>query len=96
MGFIRKKEYTIENLGITIPEAYAKIERLLIDNDGNAHATFNIHQSRENTNNKIPLERKTFSVIIDKTLPIYSQVYISAKNEIFSDWEDDIVTDSEE
>ena len=90
MGFIRKN-YEVKDLGITIPSAYAKISNIHIDIEGKAYATFEVQQSREDVAKKQSLEIVSFSKEIDKTQPIYSQLYIAAKEELFSDWEDDIV-----
>lgn len=91
MGFIKKNNYDISELGITLPTAYAKIGHVSIDEQGTARAIFNIQQSREDVINKNPLERITVSLSIDKTQPIYSQLYLAAKETKFTDWEDDIV-----
>ena len=94
MGLMKKQEYEVKSLGITIPTVYAKIGHLLIDENGRARATFNIHQSRENTINNRPLDRISVSTVIDKTQPIYSQLYIAAKEGVFADWIDDIVEET--
>lgn len=93
MGFISKKNYEIKDLGVVLPTAYAMIDHISIDKNGKAHATFSIQQSREDVINKNPLERINVTVDIDKTQPIYSQVYIAAKESKFADWEDNIVED---
>lgn len=91
MGFIKKNNYNVNKLGIELPTAYAKIAYITIDASGNAHATFNIQQTREDVINKNPLERVNITALVDKTQPIYSQLYVVAKETKFVDWEDDIV-----
>ncbi len=44
---LKKTNYTIEEMGITIPTAYAQITNLFIDLSGEAHARFSIQQTRE-------------------------------------------------
>lgn len=90
MGFIRK-DYEIKDLGIIIPTAYAKISNVHIDSQGNAYASFEIQQSRNDIAIKNSLENIYLFKLIDKTQPIYAQLYIAAKEEFFADWEDDIV-----
>ena len=94
MGLFKKQEYQVKELGITIPEVYAKIGHLTIDEDGKARAVFNIHNNRENTMSKRPLDIVMITTNIDKTKPIYSQVYIAAKETTFVDWEDDIIEET--
>lgn len=90
MGF-KTRNYEVAELGITLPTAYAQIETLTTDINGDVCASFAIQQNREGITTKAILERKTFMGKIDKTKPIYEQLYIAAKPELFSDWEDDIV-----
>ena len=91
MGFIKKGEYTVKDLGIAVPNAYAKIGHVSINEAGFAHATFNIQQNREDAIQKNPLERISITATIDKTQPIYAQLYVIAKESEFADWEDDII-----
>lgn len=90
MGFIRK-DYEVKDIGITIPSAYAKITNINIGEDGVVYSMFDIQQTREDIGVKDSLETISFKTPIDKTQPIYAQVYIAAKEELFKDWEDDIV-----
>lgn len=91
MGLKLTTGYEIKNMGITIPEAYAKISFVEIDSNGIANATIDIQQTREDVLNKKSLDRVYIQKEINKEEPIYSQLYIAAKKEIFADWEDDIV-----
>ena len=90
MGFIRTN-YEIEDMGITLPEAYAQITHVSINIDGNANVMFAIQQNRENIAKKENIDNITYRCEIDKNLPIYKQIYEKAKVDIFADWEDDIV-----
>jgi len=89
MGF-KKQNYEISSLGIVMPEAYAQINHINCDLEGNCDALFKIQSTRDNMNKKA-FENVFVSCKIDKALPIYEQVYNQAKLEIFADWEDDIV-----
>ena len=90
MGFI-KTNHTIEEIGITIPKAYAQITSLSVDVNGKANAVFSIQQNREDILNKNHIDLIVYNCLVDKELPLYKQVYEKAKEEIFADWEDDIV-----
>lgn len=87
---LKTTNYTIQSLGITVPEAYAKIKNLSVNEDGMAMAQFYIQQTREDMNLN-PFKIENFRVKIDKDLPIFSQVYVAAKEVVFPGWEDDIV-----
>ena len=90
MGFI-KANHKIEEIGIAIPTAYAQITRLSVDVNGNANVMFSIQQNREDILNKDHIDTIIYRCTIDKDLPLYKQIYEKAKEEIFVDWEDDIV-----
>jgi len=90
MGF-KTTNYEIKHLGLIIPEAYAMITKIVINPESKAYATFDIQKSREDINEKTFLEQVNISCNIDKTAPIYEQLYLKAKEEYFSDWQDDIV-----
>lgn len=89
MGF-KKNNVTIEKLGVQVPKAYAQIQDLSATLNGECYAMFKIQTSRE-AMEKPALDTIGVNLKIDKELPIYKQVYEFAKEEIFSDWEDDIV-----
>jgi hypothetical protein len=90
MGFI-KTDYEIDNMGITLPKAYAQITRLSVNIDGSATAIFAIQKDRESIVEKEHIDTISFRCNIDKDLPVYKQVYEKAKEEIFTTWENDIV-----
>jgi hypothetical protein len=88
---LKTTNYKVKDFGITLPEAYARLTNVTINVDGEAFGTFEIHQTRESLAEASSLERIHINYIIDKDLPIHNQLYIKAKEEIFTDWEDDIV-----
>ncbi|MBO5364674.1 MAG: hypothetical protein J6A56_04350 [Clostridia bacterium] len=92
MGF-KKNDVLIEQLGVTVPEAYAQIEQLRVDLDGACSVCFKVQTARE-TMDRPALENKFVRLTIDKNLPVHKQVYEYAKREVFADWEDDIPVDS--
>ena len=91
MGF-KKKDVLIDGLGVTVPEAYAQIEHLDVDLDGECYATIKVQTSRD-AMDKPALEKLRVRMAVDKDLPVHKQVYEHAKNTIafFADWEDDII-----
>lgn len=90
MGF-KKTNYTVQETGITIPNAYAQIVAASVDKDGKAYAVFAVQQSRENIGRFAPLETVAITHIVDKEKPLHEQMYVKAKEEVFKDWEDDII-----
>lgn len=88
---LKTTNYKVKEFGITLPEAYARLTNVNINVNGETFGTFEIHQTRESLNESQPLERIHINHIIDKDLPIHTQLYVKAKEEIFIDWEDDIV-----
>ena len=93
MGF-KKNNVEIEKLGITIPEAYAQIDRLIVGMNSACHAIFKVQTSRENMD-KPALAEFSVMVEVDKNVPVHKQVYEYAKGTMFADWEDDIVDTTE-
>ena len=88
MGLI-KKDYTIN--GVVLPNAYAMIGKVKINKNNTSYTEFNIHTSRENNVNELPLQKVGFFCEIDRNQSVYEQIYIKAKEDIFKDWQDDIV-----
>lgn len=88
---LKTTSYEVKDLGITVPTAYAQVTSLFVDKAGNAYADFSIQQKRDDIGTKEAFVKESISCTIDKTQPIYMQVYNKAKEEIFNDWEDDIV-----
>ena len=92
---LKTTNYEIKDFGITLPKAYARLTNISIDLNGEAYGIFEIHQNRNDIIKSQALERIHINSIIDKELPVHSQLYIKAKEEIFSNWEDDIVEENE-
>lgn len=88
---LKTTNYQIKDLGISIPEAYARLTNININVDGEAFGTFEVHQTREDLIENKPLERIHVNYVIDKKLPLHKQMYEKAKEELFIDWEDDII-----
>lgn len=91
MGLIKRNGYNVK--GVELETAYAKINRLYIERGNLARTYFGISNSRENINEGNSLEEIEFKCYVDKNEPIYEQVYVEAKKNIFVDWEDDIVVE---
>lgn len=92
---LKTTNYRLENFGITIPEAYARLTNISINVNGWAIGTFEIHQTREDLAISDSLEKKYIEVFINKDLPIYTQIYNASKEKVFADWEDDIIENIE-
>ena len=88
---LKKFNYRVKTLDVVVPDAYAKLADINIDSNGRAHGLFIIQQDREAIDNFQPFELVEIICNIDKTLPIYEQIYNEAKKTEFSDWTDDIV-----
>lgn len=93
MGLI-KKNYVNERMGLAFDEAYARICDISVDGENNAQAIFIIQQSREATYEKQPIDGVVFNMCIDRSKPVYEQLYSAAKESVFSDWEDDIPSET--
>lgn len=93
MGF-KKTNVEIEKLGITVPEAYAQIDKLTVGINSACYAIFKVQTSRENMD-KPALAEVSVMVPVDKDIPVHKQVYEYAKGTMFADWEDDIVDTTE-
>lgn len=90
---LKTTNYKIENIGITVPEAYAMIDNIMVDVNGMANATINIQQNRNEVKSKMPFDRKHVRCKINKDIALFEQVYKAAKEQYFQDWQDDIVTE---
>ena len=65
MGFI-KQNYVVDDLGITLPQAYAQIVRIMTDKNGRANAMFAIQQTREDISVKENIDTISFRCVIDR------------------------------
>lgn len=88
---LKINNYNVDNMNLILPTAYAQITHLSIDLNGNTNAIFSIQQNRDMIAKNEAIETKHIRCLIDKEQPIYTQVYIKAKESIFEGWEDDIV-----
>lgn len=93
---LKTTNYKVEDYNLVLPTAYAKITNIEITPDGDASATFAIQQTREDVDNNTPLAELCLDCRIDKTLPIYEQIYTISKLFMFKNWEDDIVVEVKE
>lgn len=103
MGF-KKQNYTIEEIGVTLPEAYAYIHNLYVYGD-KGNAEFVIQASRENAINLQPLKTVSIEFDVNRNESPYITAYKLAKSAHtiqrgdkiityempFYGWEDDIV-----
>ena len=90
---LKTTNYKVEELGITLAEAYAQLEHMSVDLEGESNALFKIQTSRSSMD-KPAIDTKYFSCTINKDEPIYEQVYTKAKEDgLFDGWEDDIITE---
>lgn len=88
---LKTTNYEVQEFGIILSTAYARLTNINIDLSGEAFGVFEVHQTRDDINLKSPIERKSLNYIIDKDLPIHRQMYQKAKEELFIDWEDDLI-----
>lgn len=87
---LKKDSYKIEKLNITITPAYAMVGKIEIENDA-AIAEIKIHKTREDLEKYEALETINITCNIERNLSVYEQIYVKAKEDIFKDWQDDIV-----
>ena len=92
---LKTTNYEVKELGITVPTAYAQITSITSDREGNAYAQFVVQQSRDDIEVKDDIERLSVSYMINKSKPLYEQLYDVAKKTIFDGWEDDIVDETQ-
>ena len=92
MGLI-KNSYKSEKLNIDISPAYAMVGKIEIEND-TAIAEIKIHKTREDLETYEPLETVNILCNMDRNQSVYEQIYIKAKEDIFKDWQDDIISEN--
>ena len=80
MGF-KTTNYRIDELGITLPTAYAVIKSLDIKND-TATVVFAIQTSRHNAMNIAPIITKKYSFRVDRKENPYETAYKLTKNQV--------------
>lgn len=75
---LKKTNYTIEELGLTLPEAYAYIRNLYVYGD-KGNAEFVIQASRENAINLHPLKTVNIEFDVNRNESPYVTAYNKAK-----------------
>ena len=102
---LKTKNYTIEEIGLTLPEAYAVIRNLSIYGE-NGNAEFAIQASREKAINLSPLKTVYIEFKVNRNESPYVTAYNLAKSVLtekrglhtvtrempFYGWEDDVQT----
>ncbi len=84
---LKTKNYEVKKLGITIPEAYAIIDK--IENEKNSVlVTFGIYAKREDQKDLNPLETKSFHFVWDRKSDIAVTAYEIAKGQTVVEQED--------
>jgi hypothetical protein len=86
--------YYISDLDLTLPTAYCKVNRLDINKYGKVMAYAEIQQTREDCENRMPLQVISFNFINNKVINAFEQAYTTLKETILIGWEDDIVPPS--
>ena len=90
---LKKKNYEVEKIGITLPLAYAQVREISIY-ENECNATIFVHKNRETVERFAPIETKTLCFKFDRSENLLEQIYAKAKGSYFADWEDDIVTEA--
>ena len=75
---LKTSNYTIEELGLTLPTAYAVIRNLYINGEKGT-AEFVIQTSRDNAFTKTPLKVIPVEFTVDRTEKPYASAYRQAK-----------------
>lgn len=88
---LKTTNYTVNNLGLTIPEAYARLITVFVDLQGHATGLLEVNQHREDIGVKRSLESYNIHCEVDKNLPIHRQIYNYAKENYLPNWDDDII-----
>jgi hypothetical protein len=88
---LKTTNYTVSDIGITIPNAYARVTNINVGLDGAATAIMEIQQTRSDVGSKPALSIEMVRCDIDKDLPLFEQIYEAAKLDKFNEWDDDIV-----
>ena len=90
---LKKSNYYVSSLDITLSEAYAICTDVTCEKNGEAFSRFGVFKSREHALDAAhaPIEVYNFEFEGNKSLPLFSQAYDDAKQSKFSDWSDDIV-----
>ena len=90
---LKKKNYEVEKIGITLPLAYAQVREISIY-ENECNATIFVHKDRESIEKFAPIETKTLCFKFERSKNLLEQIYDKAKESYFGNWEDDIVTEA--
>lgn len=91
---LKTKKYEVEELGIVLTDAYAQIERLSVDMNGDFNCIVKIQKTRDDMD-KSAIEELYFSGTIDRSRNVFEQAYKQIKDGLLKDWKDDIVSEGE-
>ena len=87
---LKKNNYEVKNMGITLPTAYAQVRQVQLQ-DKACTAILYIHKDRESVATFAPIDQRTIYLTIDRNQNLLEQIYAKAKASYFGNWEDDIV-----
>lgn len=92
---LKKKNYFVESLGLTLPDAYAQIREVYLKGES-CTAVFYIQKDRESVASFASLEKIHLNLKIDRNKNLLEQAYDRAKKTLFKGWEDDLVIEESE
>lgn len=75
---LKTTDYLVKKFGITIPNAYAVVNKLSVDGD-NAIAEFHVQTNRQRAFDEEPIETVTVSFKINRSGNLFAQAYEVAK-----------------
>lgn len=75
---LKTTNYTVSKLGITIPEAYAMIDRMTVEKSS-VRVRFSIQSTRENTKKLAPIETVEMHFVWDRQSDLAKTAYAEAK-----------------
>lgn len=94
---LKKENYEVKNMGVTLPQAYAVIRKLNI-NGNYGTAELAVHANRELALTKTPYEMKNITFQVNRNESPYKTAYAKAKEvttsvvKNYETGEDEIVT----
>lgn len=78
---LKTKNYEVKKLGITLPDAYARIGKIEMSDNGSGYTEMHIQATRENALNLQPIETKRVDFFWDRKADIAETIYAAAKVE---------------
>lgn len=82
--------YKSKSMGITLPEAYAKLHTLVLNSDGRVDAVFSIHQSREDVSKYTAIDKVKVSFKWDRKSDLAKAAYEAAKVQMVDVYNEDV------